>query len=167
MVFFVRFPKVAANIEEGMVGRWLKHEGDAVAVDEPLVELVTDKAAFELTAEIEGTLLRIFAAEKSTVPVDYVLAAIGEPAQAYPDPSEENARLMALQQSRAAADWDEESPAKPAGTAPRRVRATPSARRLARENGVEISAVTPADGKVVRDDDVRRHLDADGPGAET
>jgi len=160
MAVLIRFPKVAANVEEGMVGAWRKRVGDRVARDEPLVELITDKATFELPAETDGTLLRILAEEKSTVPVNYVLGILGSPDEAVPDVTEENERLLALHRRRAAADWRPQAGSSVAGGGVPNVRATPSARRLARELGVDLTQVVPADGRVVRDDDVRRHATA-------
>ena len=155
---YVRFPKIGANIEEGMVGEWRKAVGDPVAAGDPVVQLITDKATFDLEAEEAGALRGILAPEKSNVPVDYILALIGEETEPVPDVAEENARLMAAHLARAgAADWG----GSPGRGAPgrRRLRATPAARRLARQNNVDLSLVSPSGkGQVISESDVQAHL---------
>jgi len=167
----VRIPKASENLEEATIGRWLKREGDPVSKDEPLVELLTDKADFELPAPADGVLRKIVAQEKSAVPVGYIIAIIGLPDEALPDVEPENRRLV-----EAARDGLKKSPAKPAvyargtdqparqaapgGPAPR-VPATPAARRLAREKGIELAEVARWLGKdvVLSESDVRAYLD--------
>ncbi len=77
-----------------MVGPWAKAVGERVNPGDIIVELVTDKAAFELQAEEEGVLRAAAAPEKSTVPVGYVLAVIAKADEALPDIEAENASLM-------------------------------------------------------------------------
>ncbi len=118
--------QLSENMEEGTVGHWHKAEGDTVQEGDLLVEIVTEKATFELEAESSGILRRIYAPEKSVVPVGYVLAVIGDADEDIPDAS-----------------------------APRRVRATPAARRAAKEAGVEIAQVAARKGRgVVTEADV-------------
>jgi len=156
----VRFPKIDANILEGQVGTWLKAEGDRVSKDEPLVELITDKANFELPSESDGVLRRIVASEKSVVPVGYILALLGEDDEPLPDVTEENDRI--LSEHRASAQLEMPRPAAPAKgkrEKRKRVRATPAARRLARQHDVDLADVEPAEGgPVVSEEDVQRHL---------
>src|SRR5271170_5176579 len=71
-------PTVGESVTEVTVARWLKQVGDAVALDDPLVELETDKATQELAAQAAGTLTEIVAAEGSNVPVGGLLGRIGE-----------------------------------------------------------------------------------------
>ena len=92
MIRKVKIPKVDANMEEATIGRWLKAEGDVVKSKEPLVELITDKAAFELESPASGVLRKILAREKSVLPAQYVIALIGD--GALPDVSEYNRRLV-------------------------------------------------------------------------
>lgn len=90
----LRVPKLNENMDAAMVGPWAKTVGDHVTVGDIIVELVTDKASFELQAEEEGVLRISAAAEKSTVPVGYALAVIAEPKEALPDIEAENTALM-------------------------------------------------------------------------
>ena len=63
---------------DGMIGRWLKREGERVEAGEPLVEIITDKAKFDYESPASGILRKIVATEKSTVPVGYVIALFAD-----------------------------------------------------------------------------------------
>ncbi|HYF72760.1 MAG TPA: biotin/lipoyl-containing protein, partial [Nocardioides sp.] len=74
----VNLPALGESVTEGTVTRWLKQVGDTVAVDEPLLEVSTDKVDTEIPSPVAGTLLEIRANEDDTVEVGAVLAVIGE-----------------------------------------------------------------------------------------
>ncbi|MGB0191137.1 MAG: biotin/lipoyl-containing protein, partial [Nocardioides sp.] len=74
----VNLPALGESVTEGTVTRWLKQVGDTVAVDEPLLEVSTDKVDTEIPSPVAGTLLEIKAEEDDTVEVGAVLAMIGE-----------------------------------------------------------------------------------------
>src|SRR5918996_993527 len=74
----VNLPALGESVTEGTVTRWLKQVGDAVAVDEPLLEVSTDKVDTEIPSPVAGTLLEIKASEDETVEVGAVLALIGD-----------------------------------------------------------------------------------------
>ncbi len=78
----VTLPELGESVTEGTVSRWLKQVGDSVAVDEPLLEISTDKVDTEIPSPAAGTLLEISASEDETVQVGSVLAMIGEPSEA-------------------------------------------------------------------------------------
>jgi len=82
MAVEIRVPHFGESVTEAVVGRWLKQEGESVAVDEPVVELETDKVAVEVTAEQGGVLQHIAQAEGATVNVGDVLATLAEGAGA-------------------------------------------------------------------------------------
>ena len=90
----LRVPKLNENMDAAMVGQWSKAVGERVNAGDIIVELVTDKATFELQAEEEGVLRTVGATEKSTVPVGYALAVIARADEALPDIETENAALM-------------------------------------------------------------------------
>ncbi|MFC7502989.1 biotin/lipoyl-containing protein, partial [Nocardioides sp. GCM10030258] len=89
----VTLPALGESVTEGTVTRWLKQVGDQIAIDEPLLEVSTDKVDTEIPSPVAGTLLEIKAAEDDTVEVGAVLAVIGEageaPAEAPAAPAEE------------------------------------------------------------------------------
>lgn len=148
--------KWAENLEEVTLSRWLKAEGDALAVGDCLCEIITDKVTFEYEMELPGTLLRIYCQEKSVLPVGYVFAFVGAPGEAPPQGIEErNTELLREHAARTSLELDlgpdAQTSKRAAPTVDRRVRATPAARRVAREAGVAIEAVadwTASDGPV-------------------
>src|SRR5690242_15233032 len=78
----VTMPALGESVTEGTVTRWLKQVGDTVAVDEPLLEVSTDKVDTEIPSPVAGTLQEILVGEDATVPVGADLAVIGEGAPA-------------------------------------------------------------------------------------
>src|SRR5215210_801491 len=78
MATSVTLPALGESVTEGTVTQWLKQVGDSVAVDEPLLEISTDKVDTEIPSPVAGVLLEIKAAEDDTVEVGAVLAVIGE-----------------------------------------------------------------------------------------
>jgi pyruvate dehydrogenase E2 component (dihydrolipoamide acetyltransferase) len=161
MGYLLRVEKWAENLDEVTLNRWLKHEGEVLEVGDSLCEIITDKATFEYEMEVAGTLRRIYATDKSVIPVGYAIAFVGEPGEPPPeDVAAENARLLAEHQ--AAARTDVELKAKLAeALRGQRVRATPAARRVAREGGVALEDVAQwlGEERPVGDDDVRRYLE--------
>ena len=83
----IKVPSLGESITEATVSKWLKRPGDAVAVDEPVAELETDKVTLEVPAPAAGTLSEIFVEEGTNVPVGAVLGRIAEAAEAAPHPS--------------------------------------------------------------------------------
>jgi pyruvate dehydrogenase E2 component (dihydrolipoamide acetyltransferase) len=81
MSFSVQMPALGESVTEGTVTRWLKQEGDTVELDEPLVEVSTDKVDTEIPAPAAGVLIKIVAQEDDTVEVGGELAVIGDPAE--------------------------------------------------------------------------------------
>ena len=163
MAHKVTLPKFDANITEATLGAWYKREGDAVVTGDVLVDVITDKANFELTAESDGILRRIIAPEKSQVPLGYVVALIAEDDEGLPDVSEENGALMSAYRASVTgrtlpAPTDASQQVGTPAERPARVRATPRARRLARERGVDLAAVHSS-GDVVTENDVLRHIE--------
>src|ERR687897_379666 len=84
----VNLPALGESVTEGTVTRWLKQVGDSVAVDEPLLEVSTDKVDTEIPSPVAGTLLEIKANEDDTVEVGAVLGVIGEEGESAGDASE-------------------------------------------------------------------------------
>jgi pyruvate dehydrogenase E2 component (dihydrolipoamide acetyltransferase) len=164
-------------METGTVVRWLKAEGDAVAKGEPLYELDTDKVTQEVEAEAAGTLLKIVVAEGEQA-VGTTIAFIGEAGEDVPDvapdepeqsaekPAEAPAREPERAEGRqAAAAQAEAAPAAAPSSNGGRIKASPLARRIARERGIELSSLrgTGPEGRIVAED-VERAV-AQGPKA--
>ncbi|MCF1765065.1 biotin/lipoyl-containing protein, partial [Corynebacterium argentoratense] len=78
MAFSVEMPELGESVTEGTITRWLKKVGDAVAADEPLLEVSTDKVDTEIPSPAAGVLLKILANEDETVDVGAVIAELGE-----------------------------------------------------------------------------------------
>src|SRR5256885_16705568 len=72
----IKMPQLGESVTEGTVDKWLKHEGDFVKRDEPIVEVVTDKVNAEIPSPFEGKLVKIAVAEGETVRVGAVIAQI-------------------------------------------------------------------------------------------
>ena len=80
----VKMPALGESVTEGTVSSWLKAVGDSVEVDEPLLEVATDKVDTEVPSPVAGTVLKILVPEDETVNVGTVLAIIGDPSEASP-----------------------------------------------------------------------------------
>ena len=175
MITYVTVPQGFENMEEATIGKWLKKEGETVQRGDALCELITEKTTFELEAEGEGILRLILAPEKSIVPVGFTLAFIGEADEALPDIEAENLAFKELKKD--AQDTSESTLKVPSLNVPNvsapasispatsaaassgsRVRATPAARRAARERGVNIEDVAAQfPGKVLSEEDVANY----------
>lgn len=150
MVAKFRFPKASANVENATLTAWLKREGETVAEGEIVAEITTDKGVIEVEAPVSGTLLEIVAPEGSVLPVGYIMALVGDPAEEIPDVGEENRRILDEAAELAG------GPARGGGARqPRtRIRATPAARRLAREHGVDLARLAAQRGAESVDEDM-------------
>lgn len=148
------------EMEEATIGRWLVAAGDTIAAGQPLAELITDKVAYEFESPETGTVLAVLPVEKSVTPIGTTLLVVGAPGETVANlnaleaenrrlAAEREAALTALHEATAVTP----APA-PASAASGPVRATPAARRLARERGVELSTLRGSgpDGMITVDD---------------
>jgi len=149
----VKLPRLGQGMESGTIVKWLKAEGDQVEKGEPLYELDTDKVTQEVEADASGVLLKI-AVSEGEVAVGKTIAVIGEQGEQV----EVKAEPSATPEPKPAAAQPER-PEQPAqireqATANGRVKASPLARRIARERGIDLNAVagTGPDGRVVAED---------------
>jgi pyruvate dehydrogenase E2 component (dihydrolipoamide acetyltransferase) len=177
-------PRLSDSMEEGTILSWLKAVGDQVAVGDELVEIETDKANMVFEADVEGTLVEINAQEGDTVPLGEVIARVGEPGEA---PSgdraaaetgtdgdgdgraeggrdEDQARAAAPTETAAAATRPTQRAAEPATPAEGdgRVKASPLARRIASERGVDLAALSGSGpgGRIIKADVERAQTEA-------
>src|SRR4051794_12829459 len=148
----IRVPTLGESVTEATIGKWFKKPGDAVSVDEPLVELETDKVTIEVPAPAAGTLAEIAAKDGDTVAVGALLGQIKDGAGAAKGAPAKAAPAAEARPSGAAA-----KPA-PAAEPPKIVASdaplAPSVRRVASETGVDPSKVegTGRDGRVTKGD---------------
>ena len=184
----IKLPRLGQGMESGTIVKWLKSEGDQVEKGEPLYELDTDKVTQEVEADASGVLLKI-AISSGEVEVGKTIAVIGEQgeevAAEVEKPSGDGDSAQAVGDGRAggglsarAREQDREEGRRasagvseqvteirqPSGDNGGRVKASPLARRIARERGIDLGAVagTGPDGRVVAED-VERSAASAGP----
>ena len=140
----IRVPTLGESVTEATIGKWFKKAGDAVAVDEPLVELETDKVTIEVPAPAAGVLTDVAVKDGDTVAVGALLGAIKEGAGAAPAKPAAKAAEAAPPPKPAAA------PKAPAADVP----LAPSVRKIAAETGTDTSTVpgTGKDGRITKGD---------------
>jgi pyruvate dehydrogenase E2 component (dihydrolipoamide acetyltransferase) len=138
MVSKIVMPRLSLTMKEGTVGKWYKKEGDSVEKGEAIVEVVSEKAAYDLEAPASGILRKILVSEGVDVPVDAVLAFI-----VAPDESLSEAEMQP-------------TPSQPAEKE-ERVLASPAAKRLAKERGIDLSQVRGSglEGRISEEDVLR------------
>ena len=176
MAEIVRMPRLSDTMTEGTVAKWHKKVGDAISEGDLLAEIETDKATMEFESFQEGVLLHIGVQEASTAPVDCILAILGEegedvsavieadaapiieekveePKQVEKDAS---VKLGPIETPKVSSPVVESSPSDVVSqyTSNRRVKASPLAKRLAKEKGVDISLISGSGegGRVVKRD---------------
>ena len=160
----VHMEALSPTMEEGRLVKWTKQEGEAVKTGDTLAEVETDKAVMELVARADGQLIKVVVPEGSTVPVGNVVAYIGAPgekvdggsapAPAAPKPSAVSAQPSATP-APAAVPAAAPAPAPvPATTDAARVKASPLAKRIAKETGVDLARLQGSGpgGRVIKRD---------------
>jgi pyruvate dehydrogenase E2 component (dihydrolipoamide acetyltransferase) len=142
MVTKVVMPRLSLTMKEGTVGRWYKKEGDVVEKGEPLVEVFSEKATYDLEAPASGILRKILVQEGVDTAVNAPLAVITAPDEAFSE-----------------AEMPAEAPQTVEG-AEGRILASPAAKRLAKEHGIDLFLVggSGPEGRVV-EEDVRRFIE--------
>jgi pyruvate dehydrogenase E2 component (dihydrolipoamide acetyltransferase) len=180
MAIVIRMPEVLAGALEGVISRWAVKEGDEVAIGDILAEIETDKAAVEYQAEEAGTVARLIQAEGELVEVGDPIAVFASAGDTEEDIEKALADAGAVAASAPATEPAVEAPAVSEAPAPaeapaedgvpiperaagERVFASPIVRKMAKEQGVELSQVAGSgpSGRIVRRD-LEAHL-ASGP----
>lgn len=160
----VVMPRLSDTMEEGTVLRWLKHDGEHVSRGEELVEIETDKAAMTYESDLEGTL-RTVAREGDTLAVGELIARIGETGdelaegQVTVETPDASAAPIELPSATASSPVDTPPPngtpaEQSASMRTGRVKASPLARRVARETGIDLGGITGSGpgGRIVKAD---------------
>jgi len=157
---------LSPTMEEGRLVKWTKHEGDPVKSGETLAEVETDKAVMELVARADGQLLKVMVPEGTTVPVGNVVAWIGKPGEKVDGAGSTEQGAAAPKPAAAVAAAPKATPPSlspsPAPPAPvvsaaadaTRVKASPLARRIAKDAGVDLKLVQGSGpgGRVIKRD---------------
>ena len=164
MITKVKLPKADANMNEGTIGKWFFSESDNIKKGEPIVEVITDKTVFEFESPKSGILRQIIAPVNSIVPPGYVLALIGKKEDKLPDVEKSNRKLLDQYLKEQDVAVEKKSAHKKTKTAEKtaggKIRATPSAKRLARENKLDLSEIKAMfDVEVVNEKLVRKYLE--------
>ncbi len=178
-------PRLSDSMEEGTILRWIKSPGDSVEQGDELVEIETDKANMVYEAPVAGTLIEVVAGENATLAIGEVIARVGEPGEVASDRGEGDATAespspapgaTASREPRAPASPPRPAPAPaateapaaapPAPTGDGRVKASPLARRMARERGLDLSGLAGSGpgGRIVKAD-IERAAAAPAPPA--
>jgi pyruvate dehydrogenase E2 component (dihydrolipoamide acetyltransferase) len=159
----VTMPKWGLTMKQGKLSKWFKKEGDAIQKGEPLFEVETEKITNKVEAPASGTLFQIVIQQGAVVPVGTILAVIAEP-------GEQPERIEGMQMGEVvegkAPRAETRAPAEP--ERPKKetfVLATPAARRLAKELGVDLTAVegTGPGGRVTEADVTKYHDEGPPP----
>lgn len=162
MAEVIEMPRLSDTMTEGVVARWLKKVGDTVKPGDLLAEIETDKATMEFEAPVGGTLLYIGVPEGQPVPIGTVIAIIGKP-------NEDITGLIAGGKSAAAPPSPQDTPVPsvtppiatttptplaPKEAGPERLKASPLARAMAREAGIDLRQITGTGegGRIIRRD---------------
>ena len=164
-------PQMGYDMQEGTILKWLKGEGDSVENGEPIAEIETDKAVVEFESYAAGVVRQILVAAGNTVPVGEPIAIVGEAAEAAapaPEPPADDApaadadeapeeppsAAIPMPPASDAAPAVEETPEPPIAAPAAPLRASPVARRIADERGINIAEVqgTGPGGRITRDD---------------
>jgi pyruvate dehydrogenase E2 component (dihydrolipoamide acetyltransferase) len=158
----VKLPRLGQGMEAGTINKWLKNEGDTVSKGEPLFEIDTDKVTQEVESDYEGVLLKIVLPQ-GEAPVGQTIAYIGQAGEEVSEAAPPAERAAAPQAT--ANETRESVPApeapEPASSQPTevresngRIKASPLARRIARERGVDLASLTGSgpDGRIIAED---------------
>jgi pyruvate dehydrogenase E2 component (dihydrolipoyllysine-residue acetyltransferase) len=167
----VTLPRLGQGMESGTIVRWLKSVGDTVDRDEPLYELDTEKVTQEVEAGVSGVLLKLLASEGDEIEVGKPIAVIGEPGEEIAAESDDSAAGATAEpeagrdeEPQARVEQPPKEPAPVAAPAPEpavraegdgaRVKASPLARRIAKERGIDLRRVggTGPEGRIVAED---------------
>jgi pyruvate dehydrogenase E2 component (dihydrolipoamide acetyltransferase) len=142
-------PRLSDSMEEGTILSWLKQVGDEIAVGDEIVEIETDKANMAYESDVAGTLTEIVAKEGETLPIGTVIAKVG-------DSAEGSSRTAAEQTAETPSEARalQPRPITPAAGSGQRVKASPVARRLAQDKGVDLVALhgSGPGGRIVKAD---------------
>lgn len=153
MITQIQVPLAFENMEEATIGEWLVEVGQQVSKDQSLCEMITEKTTFEFPSPVEGTMRLIVLPTKSIAAVGEIICLIGTPEDELP-----NLEAIKTTPSPTSTKSTFNNNATNSTSAKKtdRIRATPAARRAARERGIALEKIAAAfPDKVLTEDDVR------------
>ena len=155
-------PHLSANVTDATLTQWLKEPDDEVRKGDAVAEITTEKAVFELESTADGTLIERLAPAGSMLPVGFIVALIGKPGET--DPEARTSNRACIEAARRERETTFQSASMPAESHPTdgkaRIRATPKARRIAREKGLDLETVQKATGaEIVTESLLKDYLD--------
>ncbi len=144
----IRVPTLGESVTEATIGRWFKKVGEAVKVDEPLVELETDKVTIEVPSPTDGTLSEILVEAGETVGVGALLGSLGAASEAAPSPKVPAKPSEPAAPTKATEPVKSAEPAKPVAPVP----PSPAAARVMTETGTSVESGSGKRGQVLKED---------------
>ena len=161
-------PRLSDTMERGTIARWLKHEGDTVVAGDVVAEIETDKATMEYQSDIEGVLLRILVGDGEIAELGAPIGLVGAADEDVSGFAPANGTAPAAADAGVApASASASAIAAPAESAVEGIKASPVARRMAQDAGLDLRGLTGSgpDGRIVRID-IERAISGETPAAE-
>jgi pyruvate dehydrogenase E2 component (dihydrolipoamide acetyltransferase) len=170
-------PRLSDSMEEGTILTWLKKVGDEIGVGDEIVEIETDKANMAYESDVAGTLTEILAEEGETLPIGSPIARVGDSGEgsngqsagpvAEASPTVLGGEAASAPRGTPASAPPAEGASEPDGDGTDRVKASPVARRIAKEKGIDLSTIEGSGpgGRIVKKD-VKQAASAAGDAAE-
>jgi len=181
MAVKVEMPKLSDTMEEGVIARWNVEEGDKVESGDIIAEVETDKATMEVEVFDAGTILKILADEGEAVPLGKVMAVIGEEGEDISEILDQAGPESAAEEKAAPIETEEEESNEPAvddlkadgqtaesSTGDGRIKASPLARNMAKEQGIDLAKVQGSGpkGRIIKRD-IEAYEPSEAPAAPT
>jgi len=164
-------PKFGETMTEGTIFNWIAAEGDQIEIGDPLFEIETDKASLEVEAEEAGILAKILVQENETAPIGDLVAVIAEEGEDidsidFGSESSKEAAVEEDSEENVEEEKSEEKSEKIVRAEGEKIKASPAAKRLAKEKGVRLLDIQPAQGReAVIEADVRDYVNNNFPSA--
>src|SRR5580704_3373533 len=163
----IKVPSLGESITEATVAKWLKRPGEAVAADEPVAELETDKVTLEVPAPASGTLSQILAEEGANVPVGAVLGTIADGLAAAPHPpADAGPSVSPLARGEGLSPPSARSRGEGRGEGEQSLeRSGPAVRKLIEESGLDTTGIAPSGpgGRITKADVIAARAPARAP----
>lgn len=161
MAYQVKMPKFGETMTEGVICAWYKKDGEEVKKGDLLFQIETDKSTLDVESEYEGILLKIIMVENETVPIGEVVAIIGEEGETITDLGEKETDYKDVAEESKQEDkiQAEEVNGGIIGTETGKVKASPAARKLAGDHGLELSEINPRGKDIINIADVKAYID--------